>query len=651
LDQEEYIDRTKKNQNKQMKKFLSVLAGLLFTAVSAFSQTCPPTPGTGTYVIFDTTYTAGTVNSGETHVKMCFKNSTSTKISGVQFRVWYDKNAFGSAAPVVTSLNTSFPQSLQYVTNTTEGNITITLVYTGNSTTFTIPEGQLFDLKLSHSANFWTYTSISNMAITGTTAFVNGASDIAGMDATLTLHNYGGIISPIALKYKGKFLNVTGTPAKNLTLSLQRKPKTGGVWTDVSVTSTDLDGKFIFNQAVDTTYYDARLYVKGDTLGFGNIITTADAQKVNDIVLGTATPLGFDYYASDVNGSGNITIADVYSVFGRISGNLSSWPNNVKDVKFFSESEYNTINGASTNYTSTISGTTILTFNILPNQPDSVTFYVLGMGDVNGTGYHMARMVPVQIVNPNNSLNYIIDKNIEFDNNNPTIELNLPRLNDVQTGNLVNVPVKYLSTTGDQIASMQFGVWYDQSLLEFKGIEQTSSVAKWITYLNPENNVVDWGGYDPSGRQNMLKNGDVAFTLKFLALEPKTNWTSSPLWVTRKAAGGPASQDYGIKPTEGFLQLRMSSGATIISPNTLLVYPNPTDGPVTFSFSLTQGTRASLGVYDINGRKQIDVITENFPQGKYSYTVDLGTLSTGTYVVGLLTDSNLKMTAQKLVKQ
>jgi hypothetical protein len=54
---------------------------------------------------------------------------------------------------------------------------------------------------------------------------------------------------------------------------------------------------------------------------------------------------------------------------------LPSWPNNVKDVVFFTEAEYSTIQAApNTNFTSTISGNTNFTFTILPGQPDSVTY-------------------------------------------------------------------------------------------------------------------------------------------------------------------------------------------------------------------------------------------------------------------------------------
>jgi hypothetical protein len=192
-----------------MKKLLSLLVILILGSTAVFSQTCPTAPGTGVYVMFDSTYQVGTVSAGITNIRMCFANTTTSKITGVQFRVWYDKNAFAGAAPIVTSLNTSFAQHLQYVNNTTEGNITVTISYTGSSSTFNIPDGQLFNIKLTHSSNFWNYTTISDMKITGVTAFTAKAADIDGLDATLNLHNYGGVITPQLFNYHGTFTNVT----------------------------------------------------------------------------------------------------------------------------------------------------------------------------------------------------------------------------------------------------------------------------------------------------------------------------------------------------------------------------------------------------------------------------------------------------------
>ncbi len=88
----------------------------------------------------------------------------------------------------------------------------------------------------------------------------------------------------------------------------------------------------------------------------GNVFSTADAQKINQSILAQYTPTGFDFYTMDVNGTdGTISIADVYSVYGRLAGRFSSWPNSKKDVMFFTVSEYNAINGSTANLTATYS--------------------------------------------------------------------------------------------------------------------------------------------------------------------------------------------------------------------------------------------------------------------------------------------------------
>jgi hypothetical protein len=135
---------------------------------------------------------------------------------------------------------------------------------------------------------------------------------------------------------------------------LKDVPAGGSTWTQHSAYTTDLTGNFTFTVNLDTTYWDVRLAIKGDTMGIGNAISATDAQLINQWVLGNSTMSGFDYYTADVNGSNNITISDAYGVFAKVSGNFTVWPNNVKNVKFFTATEYTTINNSATNYTSTI---------------------------------------------------------------------------------------------------------------------------------------------------------------------------------------------------------------------------------------------------------------------------------------------------------
>jgi hypothetical protein len=533
-----------------MKKLL-VAALLLLTSSVGFSQTCPTPTSSGVYVTLDTNYQLGTVAAGFTNVGMCFYNNTTTDITAFQYRVYYDNNAF-SGVDTVTSLNTSFSQYLNYVDNPSGGYVTITLTYTGSLATFEIPNGPIINLKLNHVSGFASLTSVANMSFGTVVTFPALSTKQDGTDNTLTLQNFGGVMLPQTFSFTGTFTNVTGTGAKNLTVGLEKKLRPSGSWTSVTSTSTNNSGIFAFNDiAVDTTGYDVRIKIVGDTMSVGNVISTADAQKVNDYVLGTQTPTGFDYYAADVNGDNNITISDAYGIFGRISGRFSVWPNSVKDVKFFTSTEYTTINSSSTNYLSSIPGTTNFTFNIIAGAP-SPTFYVLVPGDANGTGYHMARVTPIEVlINPQpgveSQIYNVIDNRVEYDFPTTSIEVNVPRLS-VQEGNLVNIPVKVL-TNNNELGSLQFGLKYNDTLLEFKGIESKSSSSSWLTYLNTNDNQIDWGGYDVSKHLKPLRNNDEVITLKFIAKQPQSTWDESPLWTTNKFAGDNFCKDLEITPT------------------------------------------------------------------------------------------------------
>lgn len=627
-----------------------VMAVLFLTPTALKAQTAPPAPGNGVYILVDTTYEIGTIAHDTTHVKLWFNNNTNSLITGVQFRVWYDKNAFGGAAPIVISKNTTFAQYLAYQPNTANGYITISLAYTGSSSTFSIPTGELFEIKLKHSANFQNYYgTIDSIQVSGVQTFPNLAALNAGMDTVLTAHSYGGAFELKHLQYHGTFTNVTGSGAKNLTVALQTKPKTGSTWTNWTTTATDSLGHFAFNEALDTTYYDARLYVKGDTMAVGNIISTADAHQINQWVLGQATPTGFDFYAADVNGTNSVTIADAYGVFGRIAGRFSVWPNLVQDIKFFTVAERNAIVGATTHMGATYPGVTNIIFNILPGQPDSVTFYVLAPGDANGTGYHMARLTPIKITNPNNAPKYIIDETVTYDNPNlTTFEVNLPVLS-VEEGNLVNIPVKVYTPVN--LTALQIAMKYDKDLLEFRALQAKESVASWVTFMNPNDGVVEWGGYDPDNNSNVIHDGDEVINLQFVALKPKPDWTVSPLYVTRKFAGDPNSKDMNITPTDGRVEVKMIhiGGLNGKDYQAIQVYPNPTTDELTMTFTITKEGPAVLYISDLNGKKVVTIMEEGtVPTGKYSYSANLGNLATGIYMATIQTASGIG--AQRVIK-
>jgi len=632
----------------------NLLLPLLLTIVTfnLFGQV-PSAPGNGIYGLIATEYQVGTTAQGFTTANLTLQNTTLTKYTATQFRVFYDNVAFTGATVALIGSTTNL--DLQYVTNTANGYITITLTYTGGSSAYTLANGERFAITFTHAAPavFNNLSSISNLTWTGAQTFPAYAATNAGLDTTLNLHNYGGQFILPTFTFAGTFTNVTGTGAKDLPLALQTRPAGGSTWSQHSTYLTDVNGDFDFTVNLDTTYWDVRLAIQGDTMGIGNIISATDAQLINQWVLGNGTMTGFDYYTADVNGSNNVTISDAYGVFAKVSGNFTVWPNNVKNVKFFTATEYATINGSSTNYTSTIPGVTNFTYEIIAGQPSTVTYYVAVPGDANGTGYHMARQIPIEIlIDPipgiENQIYNVIDNTVEYDFNTTSIEVNVPHL-AVDAGNLVDIPVKVF-TNGQELNSLQFGLKYDQDVLEFKNIYSTSAAMRWLTFVNPNNGEVKWGGYDPTNNTNTVKDGDEVIRLQFLAKQPQLDWVESPLWTTDKYAGNLNHKDLEITPTNGILQVLKSNVGDLISPNTLEIVPNPVMEDVTITFNVTSTTDAQLAVYDLQGRKIVTILDGQLPAGQYSYVKNLGKLAQGVYVVNLSLDNENPINS-KLIKQ
>jgi hypothetical protein len=620
-----------------MKKLiLFLLTALTVFGVSA--QSASTSPGTGHWVVIDSGYQVATTTAGQTVAPLHFYNtSTSEKITGMQYRVFYDNTAFTAVVPSLKISSTD--QYLQYVDSNAQGFLTVTLVYTGTSSTFNYTNGATFDLTFTHAGSaIWNnLDSIKTLKVSGVKSFANKAATNWGNDTTLVVYSYGGRFNQKVLRFAAKFKNVTGSDAKNLWVSLEKKSPSGS-WTQVEAKATNSLGHVVFKKFLDTTYWDVRMVVKGDTMTPGSVFSTADAQKINQAILAQYTPSGFDYYTMDVNGTdGTISIADVYSVYGRLAGRFSSWPNSKKDVMFFTVAEYNAINGAAANLTSTYS--TINNFNYTIDGRDSITYYVAVKGDANATGFKMARLTPIKIVNPTNAKNYIIDNTVQYDDVIETIEVNMPKVK-VDEGNLVNVPVKMI-TNGKQLGAVQLELKYDTALLEFKKIDLTEKMMNWTSYTNPDNGVVAFGAADLTNK-NLVNDGEQILVMQFIAKKPQSEWGTAALWTGPKFVGGNDARDMNITPAMGVIEVRRITKPVKLSQlEDILVFPNPTDGEVMVQFRVEQESETEVVVSDVVGRKVMEVVNTKMPAGEYKYVVNLTPLANGFYLVSVKTDTQL----------
>ena len=626
-----------------MKKLtLFLLTALAVFGVSA--QSASTSPGTGHWVVIDSGYQVATTTVGQTVAPLHFYNtSTSEKITGMQYRVFYDNTAFTAVVPSLKISATD--QYLQYQDSNAQGFLTVTLVYTGTNSTFNYSNGATFDLTFTHAGNsVWNnLDSIKTLKVSGVKSFANKAATNWGNDTTLVVYSYGGRFNQKVLRFAAKFKNVTNSDAKNLWVSLEKKAP-GGSWTQVEAKATNDSGVVVFRKFIDTTYWDVRMVVKGDTMTPGSVFSTADAQKINQSILGQYVPSGFDYYTMDVNGTdGTISIADVYSVYGRLAGRFNAWPNAKKDVMFFTVAEYNAINGSATNLTSTYA--TINNFDYSIDGRDSITYYVAVKGDANNTGFKMARLTPIKIINPTNAKNYIIDNSVEYDDVTETIEVNMPKVK-VDEGNLVNIPVKML-TNGKQLGAVQLELKYDTALLEFKKIDLTEKMMNWTSYTNPDNGVVAFGAADLKGDQ-LLNDGEQILTMQFIAKKPQAEWSSAAIWTGPKFVGGNDARDMNITPAMGVIEVRRINKPIKLSElEDLIVFPNPNDGTVNLQFRIDQESQTEVTVSDIVGRKIIEILNTKMPAGDYKYVVNLSKLDDGFYLLSVKTDT--KISTSKII--
>jgi hypothetical protein len=227
------------------------------------------------------------------------------------------------------------------------------------------------------------------------------------------------------------------------------------------------------------------------------------------------------------------------------------------------------------------------------------------------------------------------------------IEVKLPKLENVQEGNLVNIPIKVINM-GESIGSLQYGVFYDSSLLAFSSILLSEKAASWLSYTNPSQQVVEWGGYDASNNQKLIEENLDLATLQFIAKKPKNEWGKSPLYVVNKSAGDKNSKDLNMMPTDGVVQIMRVVNNSPKDFQDVICYPNPTTGITNLEFERKNVGFTEVVVMDAFGREVRTILSEIMPLGKFRYSVDLTGLSEGFYY--LIISGEKENQATKVVK-
>ena len=136
-------------------------------------------------------------------------------------------------------------------------------------------------------------------------------------------------------------------------------------------------------------------------------------------------------------------------------------------------------------------------------------------------------------------------------------------------------------------------------------------------------------------------------------MKPQLEWGVSPLYTSNKYAGSTDTKDLNINPANGIIQVRSMSptnSGTILDDNTMRVFPNPTNGPISITFKVAEDTKATLGITDMLGVQRIKLLSGPVSKGQFTYYTSLGNLSPGVYIASLVIE-NGKVLNQKIIKQ
>jgi hypothetical protein len=253
----------------------------------------------------------------------------------------------------------------------------------------------------------------------------------------------------------------------------------------------------------------------------------------------------------------------------------------------------------------------------------------------------MARTTPIDVVinplpgTPAQQEN-VIDTRVEYDFPTQSIEIGLPYLS-VNEANLVEVPVT-VKSNGLNISSLQMGLLYDETLLEFKDVYNSPKSMFWLSSINPMDGIIEWVGYDPSAnRAYAIEDGYNIFTLRFIAKSPQNTWAQSPLYTTRKFSGDMNSKDLTINPANGILIVAKMTNGFTITEDAMKVYPNPTTGEFSVDFTVKNKGRVKLYVTDMNGKTLAVILDKDMPEGNYIYSSNIENVSSGIYFTTLQT--------------
>jgi hypothetical protein len=636
-----------------MKKFILALGILFGTVTGAFAQNglgeVLPAPDTSKpYVLVDTSFIVGSYLQGSTTLYVHYNYTGSQKVKAIQTRIYFDTAAFSgvtaTAGPSISS------ESIYFRSNRVANYLTLTVSYTGTNSNWTFPAGAWVKLVFTHGPRFYDVDPDS-LKLVGTPTYPNKATINSGTDVTLGMVNYGGRFIRPPFTMPLYVFNQDQSPMGKVKVQFfhRKKANAAANWDSVTTYLTDsTTGKVTLRTNVDTSISYVKIRINGDTAKAGDAVNVTDAYKINDVVLETDTLSKFQYFAADINKNNIYTMSDVFLVFNRIAQAATRWNDllpGTKDVMFFRVGQKQSIFAApGTNFTSTITPTHDMIDTL--NGKDSVAYWGVLLGDANGTGLTNIGMIIGKNTGDAESNEYVRDTRVSYRNAKETVSFELPRLT-ISNETEVTIPVT-LVTNGVDVGSLQFGVVYDPKLLEFKNIDVSDKVKSWTSYILVKDNHVEWGGYEASNKQDVIRSNAEVFNLTFKV--KNASWTESPISVVTKAVGNSKAEDVNINEANSNGKIvYMRAPIEFDFNNLFIAYPVPFKENLTIeTMPLMIGNQFEVEVINQLGQTVFNQSQSVYSGGTQRMYIDLSSQPKGVYIVRYKNEN--KVSIKQVVK-
>ena len=619
-----------------MKKFILAL-GILFSTITGavaqngLGEVLPAPDASKPYVLVDTSFIVGSYLQGSTTLYLHYNYTGSEKVKAIQTRIYFDTAAFSSV--VATAGPTISSESVYFRSNRVANYLTLTVSYTGTDGSWTFPAGAWVKLVFTHGTRFYDVDPDS-IKLVGTPSYPNKATINSGTDVTLGMANYGGYFVRPPFTMPVYVFNQDETPMGKVKVQFFQHKKVATNWDSLAIYETDsATGKVTLRTNVDTSISYVKIRINGDTAKAGDAVNVTDAYKINEVVLETDTLSKFQYFASDINKNNVYTMSDVFLVFNRIAQGAQRWNDflpGTKDVMFFRVGQKQSIFAApGTDFTSTITPTHDLVDTL--NGEDSVSYWGVLLGDANGTGLTNIGMIVGKNTDDPNSSEYVRDSRVSYKNAKETVSFDIPRLT-ISNETEVTVPVTIV-TNGVDVGSIQFGLVYDTELLEFKNIDVSEQVKAWTSYILVKGDHVEWGGYESSNKQDVIRSNAEVFNLTFKV--KKTGWTESPIRVVTKAVGNSKAEDVNINESNSDGKIvYMRAPIEFDFDNVFIAYPVPFKDNLTVETApLMVGENFGVEIFNQLGQPVFGDSQNVYAGGTQRMYVDMTAQPKGVYFV------------------